>query len=283
MLLLALVGAATGISSLAETGRLYGGLPPLNANEICFLVSVPLVITFWRCVTDGGRWFEYAALPVMLGVVWLTGARTGLAALVLALLLVVVMTPRIPAVVAVLGAVCVPLVLYLTFFTALFADYVGRGGVSDLVTLNSRTVAWQSALAYHDTGPGQLFGGGLSLKEVPVSAMYRSEQIIDSTWVSALLQAGYLGLGLLVLLVASTAIAALRMPAPYAAVTFALVAMLSVVSILESGMFDTTPAFILFFLLVLATHRVRGHDGAVGATLQGATTRQRHTDRTMAR
>ncbi|WP_107771165.1 hypothetical protein [Nocardioides sediminis] len=262
MLLLAAFGAATGVSSLAETGRLYGGIPPLNANAICFLVSVPLVITFWRCVTDGGRWFEYAALPVMLGVVWLTGARTGLAALVLALLLVLAMTPRIPAVVAVLCAACVPFVLYLTFFTGLLVEYVGRGGVSDLVTLNSRTVAWRSALDYHDTVPGRLFGGGLSLKEVPVSAMYRSEQIIDSTWVSALLQAGYLGLGLLVLLVLSTAIAALRMPPPYAAVTVALVAMLSVVSILESGMFDTTPAFILFFMLVLVTHRVRGHDGA---------------------
>jgi hypothetical protein len=278
MLLLALFGAATGISSLAETGRLYGGLPPLNANEICFLVSVPLVITFWRCVTDGGRWFEYAALPVMLGVVWLTGARTGLAALVLALLLVLALTPRIPAAVAVLCAACVPLVLYLTFFTALFAEYVGRGGMSDLVTLNSRTVAWRSALDYHDTLPGQLFGGGLSLKEVPVSAMYRSEQIIDSTWVSALLQAGYLGLALLALLVLATAIAALRMPAPYAAVSVALVAMLSVVSILESGMFDTTPAFILFFMLVLITHQVRTPGGAVGAPEQGGTTQQRHTD-----
>ena len=257
MLALAVVGSVTGISSLAETGRLYGGIPPLNANEICFLVSVPLVITFWRCVTGGGRWFEYAALPALLGVVWLTGARTGLAALVLALLLVLALTPRIPSAVAALSAVAAPVVVYLTFFTPLFSEYAGRGGVSDLVTLNSRTVAWRSAISYHDTLSGHLFGGGLSLKQVPVSAMYRSEQILDSTWLSAILQAGYVGLALLVLIVLSTTVAALRLGQPHRALVVALVAMVAVVSVLESGMFDTTPAFILFLVLVLFTHRVR--------------------------
>jgi hypothetical protein len=256
MLLLALFGAVTGVSSLAEEGRLYGGIPPLNANEICFLVSAPLVIIFWKCVSEGGRWFEWAALPALLGVVWLTGARTGLASLLLALLLVLALTPRIPSIVASLCAAAAPVVVYLTFFTTLLAEFAGRGGMTSIVTLNSRTVAWGSALNYHDSTAGHLFGGGLSLKEVPVSAMYRSEQMLDSTWVSAILQSGYLGLAFLVLIVGSTAIAAFRMPRPYTAVAVALVAMLTLSSVLESGLFDTTPAFIMFLLLVLLTHQV---------------------------
>ncbi|GAA5109371.1 hypothetical protein GCM10023339_09360 [Alloalcanivorax gelatiniphagus] len=256
MLALATVGAVTGIGSIAETGRLYGGIPPLNANEICFLVSVPLVVIFWRCVAEHARWFEYVALPLLVGVVWLTGARTGLAALVLAMLVVVALTPRVPEFIAALCATAIPFVLYLTFFTDALSSFAGRGGVSSVITLNSRTIAWRSALDYHDSVVGQLLGGGLSLKQVPVSAMYRSEQILDSTWFSAILQSGYVGLALLLLLLLSTLAAAFRRSAPGGALTVALIVMVTTVSVLESGMFDTTPAFILFFTLALLVHRL---------------------------
>ena len=259
MLLLAAVGALTGLGSLAEEGRLYGGIPPLNANEICFLVSVPLVITFWRCVNEGGRWFEYAAVPALLGVVWLTGARTGLAALVLALLVVLALTPRIPSAVAALCAVAAPVVVYVAFFTTALSEFAGRGGIESIVTLNSRTVAWRSALDYHDTWVGHVFGGGLALKQVPVSAAYRSEQILDSTWVSAILQSGYFGLSLLLFILVSTVLAAIRVRSPHKSVVLALIAMMVVTSIVESGLFDTTPTFILFFVIVLLTHRVPEH------------------------
>ena len=257
MLALAFFGSITGLGSIAETGRLYGGIPPLNANEICFLVSVPTVLTFWRCVTEQGRWVEYAAIPVLLGWVWMTGARTGLAALILALLVILALTPRIPGAIAALSAAAVPAVVYLTFFTGFLIDFAGRGGMTSVTTLNSRTVAWSAALDYHDTLVGQLFGGGLSLKYIPISAMYRSQQILDSTWISAILQAGYLGSSFLVLIVLSTAIAAFRLQPPVRSLSVALVTMVTVVSVLESGMFDTTPAFILLFVLVLFTHRPR--------------------------
>ena len=58
----AVFGAATGVGAISETGRLYGGIPPLNANEICFLVSIPVVVTFWRCVAEHARWFEYVGI-----------------------------------------------------------------------------------------------------------------------------------------------------------------------------------------------------------------------------
>ena len=256
MLALAVFGAATGVGSISETGRLYGGIPPLNANEICFLVSVPVVVTFWRCVAEHAFWFEYVALPLLLGLVWLSGARTGLAALVIALLAVVALTPRVPALIAGLCATAIPVVLYTTFFTTALAAYAGRGGAASVVTLNSRTVAWRSALDYHDSSAGQLFGGGLALKKVPVSAAYRTEQMIDSTWVSAILQSGYLGLALLLVLLLATFVNALRTTTGAVALYVALLAMMTVSSTLESGLFDTTPAFILFFTLALLVHRL---------------------------
>jgi hypothetical protein len=39
-------------------------------------------------------------------------------------------------------------------------------------------------------------------------------------------------------------------------VILALLTMMTLTSVLESGLFDTTPAFILFFVIVLITHRV---------------------------
>ena len=80
--------------------------------------------------------------------------------------------------------------------------------------------------------------------------------MIDSTWVSAVLQAGYLGVVLLVLLMLSSVVAAFRATTAPVSLTVSLLAMVTVASMLESGLFDTTPAFILFFTLTLVAHRV---------------------------
>jgi hypothetical protein len=112
----------------------------------------------------------------------------------------------------------------------------------------------------------------LALKEVPVSAAYRTEQMIDSTWVSAILQSGYLGLALLLVLLLVTFVNALRTTTGAVALYVALLGMMAVSSTLESGLFDTTPAFILFFTLTLLVHRLpepaaagpAGHPGPQG-------------------
>ena len=255
-LLLAAFGALTGLSSLAETGRLYGGIPPLNANEIALLVSFPILVLFWKCIESSASHFEYLALPALFGVVWLTGARTTMAALVVAVMLVVATTSRVPQVVATGLAAAIPVVLYITYFTPLVNDFAGRGGTSGITTLNSRTVAWTAAIRYADTLTERLFGSGLALKEIPVSAAYRTEQILDSTWMSALIQAGYLGIGLLLILVFGTLIKAFQLPVPERSLILASTALVVIVSVLESGMFDTSPAFIIFFAMSIISHRV---------------------------
>jgi len=261
MLALAVFGAVTGAASLGETGRLYGGVPPLNANEICFLVSVPVVLTFWRCADARAAWYEYAALPPMLAMIWLTGARTGFAALMLALMVVIVLVPRVPTAVVSAMTLALPIAVYLTFFTPLFSDFAGRGDMASVTTLNSRTVAWTAALDYAQTTQERLFGGGLALKQIPVSATYRDEQILDSTWISALVQSGYVGTTVLVLFVLATFWCALRVARRLRPVVVALLVMVTTVSLLESGMFDTTPSFTLFFTLAVFVHRVPSTGG----------------------
>jgi hypothetical protein len=135
-------------------------------------------------------------------------------------------------------------------------DFAGRGGTSNITTLNSRTVAWTAAVRYSDTLTESLFGSGLALKTIPVSAAYRTEQILDSTWMSALIQAGYLGIGLLLILVFGSLIKAFQLPVPERSLILASTALVVIVSVLESGMFDTSPAFIIFFAMSIISHRV---------------------------
>jgi len=221
-------------------------------------VSVAVVLVFWKCVHARAHLLEYCALVPLLGVIWLTGSRTGLVALLMALVLILVLAPRVPALIAATTVAAVPVVLAVTFFTPLVSRYAGRGeDLASVSTLNQRTVAWRAALNYADTDAERWFGSGLALKQIPVTAMYRSEQILDSSWVSALIQAGYLGSVMFALFVLETLVQALRLAAPQRSLVFPLVAIVAAVGVLESGLFDTTPAFILFFTMSVLAHRVR--------------------------
>ena len=80
-----------------------------------------------------------------------------------------------------------------------------------------------------------------------MSAQYRNEQLLDSTWISAVVQTGVLGVGVLALLVIITLLRALTLEAPYRSLTVGVLLMVLVVSFLESGLFDSSVAFIAFF------------------------------------
>lgn len=251
MLLVALVGAATGVGSLAS-GRLYGGIPPLNANEISLLIGVPVVCLVWRCANHVATPLEAGAVLPLLGIIWLTGTRTGLAALVLAFVLVVLMAPRIPPWLLSVIALAVPTLLYVVLMTPIVSSYATRGDVEGTLTLNSRTVAWRAATQYADTAVGQLMGVGLSVKQIPVSAMYRNEQILDSTWVSAIVQAGAIGTVALALMTLLTLARSLTIPSPQRGLVVAVLVLLVVRSMLESGLFDASAAFLTFLCFSLS-------------------------------
>ena len=261
MLLLAAVGAATGFGSLAAEGRLYGGIPPLNANEISMLVSIPLACLVWRWTNHVATALDIATVAPLLGVIWLTGTRTGLAALLLSCVILVLMAPRVPAPLLSLGLLAIPALLAVLLFTPVLSQYATRGDEASTLTLNNRTVAWTAALHYADTAVERWFGVGLSVKEIPVTAMYRTEQILDSTWISAVVQSGLLGTATLALLVLLTLARAARVAPPYRSLGVAVLTLLVVLSLLESGLFDASSTFIAFLCFALVMQPLPQQEG----------------------
>lgn len=259
MLGLGLFAGLTGIGSLAD-GRLEGGLPPLSPNEVSLLLSVPLIAMLWRFANSTAGPLELALAPVLAALVWATGSRTGFGALVFVAALAVVLVGRIPVPMFIAAMLLLPAAVYVAGWTPLLSSFVDRGGSYDLLTLNSRTYAWSAALHYPDTLGERLVGGGLDLKVIPVSAMYRTQQILDSTWMSAWLQVGVVGIAVLAGFVISTLVRALTLPRFDRPLMVAVIAYVNIVSVLESGMFDTSAAFIVFFTSALclgSSHRAR--------------------------
>lgn len=263
MLLLAGFTSVTGIGSLASEGRLYGGIPPVNANEIALLVSLPFLTLVWRCIVRVAGWRDIVTMPILLAVVWATGTRTGLAALLLATVLVVLLSTRLPSYLFSLGLLAVPTALGIALYTPVLTQYATRGDASSMLTLNSRTVAWRAALSFPDTAVQDMLGVGLSVKKIPVSAMYRNEQILDSTWVSALVQAGKVGTIVLALLVLVTLVRTACSKLPWRSLCLSGLALLTLISVLESGLFDASSSLIAFLCLAFGA-QLDPHEGDSG-------------------
>jgi hypothetical protein len=250
----ALVALVTGIGSVTS-GRWEGGIPPLAPNEIAFICGGLIVYLVHRMMLGAGPSAPALAIGLF-GVIWLTGSRTTTAAQVLAVV-VMVLQARTFSVAAFLAMVlAVPVVAYVATATATISNLLLRGGTENVTTLSSRTIAWNAAASMDAGAMQRWFGGGLTLKRIPVSGQYWHDQILDSSWVSALVQAGRLGLVVVLLWVVSTTWAALSSERSWRILWTGLLAFIVPRSLLESGMFDASTAFILFALASLATERV---------------------------
>jgi hypothetical protein len=73
----AAVGSVTGLPSLAS-GRLAGGIPAMDPNELALLAGIAIAFLAWRAVLGDARWSAALAGGYFLAVVWVTGSRTGL-------------------------------------------------------------------------------------------------------------------------------------------------------------------------------------------------------------
>jgi hypothetical protein len=260
--LIAVCGAVTGLGLMAADGRLRGGFPALSPNEMARLLGFVLVClgayyldetrlgiratgsqpapSIWRLAG-----FLVTA-AILSGGILLTGSRTSLAAFGMASVLVITFTRRASllawAAVFVGGAGA----LGVAGYSSVLSDLATR---NDVGTLSNRTIAWQAALAFPESQWERLVGTGLSTKSVPVSARFRNEQILDSSWVSALVQAGYLGTVLIALFALVTLIIAWR--SPHRALTGSLATCFLLMSVLESGLLDATSLFVLYLVVVL--------------------------------
>jgi hypothetical protein len=260
MVLFALVATVTGLGTLAE-GRLSGGLPPLPSNGLAFLCGLPTLALVWRQmqVRPGRRWYDWPTALVLLSIIWLTGSRTGLAALLFGIVVIMLQSRRLSVSIFLALVAVMPIGTYVILGTGAVSGLFARGGDQNITTLSSRTIAWSAALDL----PGwwqSWFGGGLSVVEVPVTGQYWAAQVLDSTWLSAIVQSGAIGTALCGVWVVWMVAGALRQqPATRVFLTGVLAYLLSR-SILETGLFGATPDFVVLMMMSLmceASARIR--------------------------
>lgn len=241
------VAIFTGLGSISS-GRLQGGLPPLTPNELAFLCGLPLLLVVRRILEGRAAGADWPRVFALLTVVWLTGSRTGAVAIVVAVLVMILQARRLTIPVFVGLVLSVPAMAFLALGTSVVTDMLTRGGDANVATLSSRTIAWDAALNMHVSGWQHWFGGGLDMKRIPVSGQYWNSQILDSSWISALVQGGYIGIFLVFIWSIFVVFASLRSPKSWRPLWTGLLIFVLGRSALESGLFDATPAYAIFLV-----------------------------------
>lgn len=247
-----IVGAVAAVTGLptASTGRLQGGVPPLSPNELALLAGIVVVYVVWRMVLGEFSWRLAAPGVIALGVIWLSGSRTALLMLVAAMAVMAlhIRRPRPGMVVGALMVACLSTIAALT--TGVFSGFLERNGTG-ASTLDSRFIAWNAAFTWADSVWVQVFGGGLSVKIIQVKGQWWNQQPLDSSWISLLVQAGALGFVVAIGWVLWVLRGVLRAPRAHRSLFLGLWVFLVGRSLVESGLFDATPAFLGLFALSL--------------------------------
>jgi hypothetical protein len=245
-----LVAAVTGLPTLAATGRLAGGVPMLSPNELALLAGIVVAFVAWRTVLGEPGWRPTAAALLALAVIWETGSRTGLLMLMLGILVMGLHLRRARVGLVVSGLLLAGLGVLALVSTSAATGFAERDGAGTS-TLQSRFIAWRAAPSWSASAWQHVFGGGLSVKIIPVQGQYWDTQPLDSSWVSALVQTGALGLLVGAGWVLWALRGAWRAPRELRALFLGLLVYVVGRSVLESGLFDATPAFLAFFAVSL--------------------------------
>jgi hypothetical protein len=261
----AVVGSVTGLGTLAE-GRLSGSLPPLHANELASTCAVLVLWCLWRIVNGRDGSIHIVGLALFLVVLLATGSRTPLAALAIGFIVLAIHARALRLRSIALGLVLIPAVFWLVTTTNVVAKLLFRDdGVSSVTTLANRTIAWQAALAPKQSLWLEWLGGGLSMKRIEVPGQFWTRQILDSSWISALVQGGLIGFGLCLLLIFHSLARTFDSPQELRGLQIAIFLYLAFRGLLESGLFDASTSFIVLFTTILATPSCgrRGSDSPV--------------------
>lgn len=248
----AVVAAVTGISSYAATGRLAGGIPEVQENELAGLAALPLIALVVLLFRDGIRLILVAPAIVLVAIVWATESRTALLALGLAVVVALFVAPRLHWTAAVAVFASVPIGYAALAFTSLIEDLVVRNQTAaELASLSARTDAWKVVLDWDPASWERWIGLGLSVKQIDVDLPFRDTQVFDSSWVSVLAQAGVIGLLLFAGWMAATAIDALRFR-DGRFLMVPLLVFLVVRGLTENGLLDASSTFLALFTIAVA-------------------------------
>jgi O-antigen ligase len=267
------------------TGRLTGNFPPVTPNEIAFLAAVPMIYLVWRTVNVDTSFVRILALIALGAIIYLTVSRATAAIAALISLALIIRGSRKWRLRRSITAGAVICVLFTLTFTHAIQHFARRAGTMSNSTLNSRTIGWNAVLNSHRSPMQLLFGEGLAKNTVPIVGHFWKWQTINSTWVTAFVQAGLIGSVLAVVMVTYAATQALRNARPVNDLWLALLAFIAVRSIFENGLLDTSASFLVFMVVSLgaATHaHLRGLSEGEGNHLHtgsGAITLPRTTFR----
>lgn len=243
----AIAARLTGLRGTVD-GRLAGFLPNLHPNALAIVVGIGLMCVLVRYLSGAVERSEsMVAAPVLLVSVLMTGSRTTLGAILIALAFVVASKPARSRILVYLGVLATSVVMFVD--TILRADTFGslatRGGSASLdSTFTGRTDAWSKAVEIQQTTSERLFGQGLTLKTVVVPRDFVPLRGVDGSWHSAYMEAGIVGLALLL-----TAFAAALLQAAGSRRqrdVLPVLVMLAVLFIMESQLNDVTFGMVIF-------------------------------------
>ncbi|MGC3953810.1 MAG: hypothetical protein QM804_06090 [Propionicimonas sp.] len=244
------IATLTGVLSF-DSGRLGGGFPPLKPNALAFLTSVLILWLVARIFSGTDSKFQNVLPFVLLAILLLTGSRTSLVAMAVAVLVMAFRMTAVRRRTILMGLIALPVVVYVALGTDVLSSVLLRGGEEQVSTLSNRTIAWNSALTMERSFWQTWFGQGLSQKMIEVPGQWWDTQLLDSSWISALVQGGYLGLFFVVGFAAMTLARAAFAPRREGSLWLGLTVLVTVRGFLESGLFDSSTAFLVLVVTSL--------------------------------
>jgi len=244
-----ILAVLTGLARFS--GRLGGLFPPLKPNALAFVTAVVCIWLLAKVLAGQDSAWELFAIGGCLVIVLLTGSRTGLAALVFSLIAMSFRMTALRTRTFLLIALVLPGLAYLVMGTDILSSVFLRGGGEQVATLSNRTIAWEAAFNLNRDVWQTWFGQGLAQKKISVPGQWWDTQLLDSSWISALVQGGILGVALVVLLGVTTIGYAAFSSRSKGAVWLGLAVLTTMGGFLESGLFDGSIQFMVFFVTAL--------------------------------
>ncbi|MCY7412587.1 MAG: hypothetical protein LH471_06070, partial [Salinibacterium sp.] len=249
--ILALTGAVTGVPSFFAEGRLATGFPAMRPNELAGLTAPPLLALVIDAARTGLTTRKTVLLVAFASILLATGSRTTIVVVVIAIVAGVLMAWPVPHSTGIALILLVPFFYALAAFTTVVSEVVIRGqNIEQLTTLSSRTIAWDAVLSIPIDTWHKWIGVGLAVKTVEVNQRWWDVQVLDSSWISILSQAGIVGLiavGLWVLFAIRDSLRSRELRV----LAFPMLVLLLLRSGLENGLIESSVIFAVFFLTSL--------------------------------
>lgn len=249
--ILAVSAAASGLA-LGTSERLGGVIPPMNPNELAFMATMCFLWLFSKMLQCWERPRDLWLAGLFMGIVVMTGSRASLAALCVAIVVMGVRATSISKRSFVILTLIGPALAAVLFGTDIMSSVFLRGGEQGITTLANRTIAWDAAFSTSRSPWETWFGAGLAQKRIEVPGQWWTTQLLDSSWVSALIQGGLIGTVIVISFTVASLIRALVAPRAAGAVWIGIVVYVAGRGVLESGLFDSTTAFMALMVTALA-------------------------------